>query len=260
MRGLGILAIAAISAVAIVCLILMILLMPGLTPTHENPPVEPAGCAFLDEEDHFVVQFGLNDADGDPVRADGIVVSVIQDKANVELYNRTFTVTKSQFKWYTTVLGTKVLAYKWEIPYTEVNKTYGTGLTLDGSITFIYGDTAIKDNCPVIGLPDALKTTIEERMNVTINDHGRVQAIFHEKHVYVNLTVENISPIPQKLWGSYWKIETDNTTIYNCHLMNPNPPDELASGESFTWMICFAIPIDEAPVKIIYHGEIEIDL
>ena len=241
-------------------LVVGVIILISFEPEQENPPTEMAGLNFLDEDTHFTVYFGLNDVNGDFVRADGSVTTTIRDNVNVELYNTTFALRSSQFKWFRNILGDKVLAYRWEIPYSDVNKTYGTGLTLSGSITFRYKDRYITGIDSIVGLPDALKTTISDRINVTVNDYGKVPDGFRKDDVYVNVTVENICPIQLRLWGAHWKVETENATVYSWRWDDPSPPDELASGASFTWMIYFSVPLDEDPVKIIYHDELEINL
>ncbi|MFQ6060384.1 MAG: hypothetical protein ACE5KV_03680 [Thermoplasmata archaeon] len=255
MIGKVILAVVIIVVVAFVFLIVVGILLVG-----EEEPVEVHSANFQDEGDHFEVYFTLHDADSDYVKADGNVTVTIKDDYNATLYSDTFLVEKSDFKWYETLFGVNILAYKWDIPYSEVNKSYSGGYSLDGIITFEYKGTEMSSGEEYVPLPDALKATIYEIFNLTVNDHGRWGSGYHAGDVYVNVTMENICPYQQDLRWTSWDIETSDGLVFGWSGDDPNPPDKLNSGASFTWIIYFDVPEAKTPVKIIYHDELEVAL
>lgn len=249
----------ALAIVVIVCVVLAALAVLFLfAPQEENSPEQMAVANFVEGEDHFETYFTLVDSEGNPVRAAGNVTVVIYDDLAI-LYNDTFTVGKSDFHEYETLFGLELLACKWDIPFAEVSKSFGGGISLDGMITFEYEGTEMGSGEQYVPLPDALKATLGETYNLTVNYHGRVGPgnVSYEDHVYVNVTMVNICPYQQDLWITPWEVETSDGLFFNWGGSDPLPPGKLNSGAGFTWTLYFDVPVDKTPVKVIYYEELE---
>ncbi|MFQ6107814.1 MAG: hypothetical protein ACE5QF_09580 [Thermoplasmata archaeon] len=250
---------AAIIILAI--LIFSVLLLFTLMPAEEKPPEKMGIANFLEESDRFEVYFTLEDSDGDQVRADGNVTVVIKDSL-ATLYTDTFTIEKSDFGQYETPFGLELLAYKWDIPFSDVNKSFAGEPSLDGIITFVYEGKEMSSGEEYVSLPDALKATLYETFNLTVNEHGRVPplVISYGGYVYVNVTMTNICPFQQDLWQTVWEVETSDGLVFGWGGDDPDLPDKLDSGASFTWVIYFDVPDGKTPIRIIYYDELEVPL
>ena len=249
----------ALAVVVIVCVVLAALaVMFLLAPQEENPPEQMAVANFVEGEDHFETYFTLVDSEGNQVRADGNVTVVIYDDL-ATLYNDTFAVGKSDFHGYETLFGLELLACKWDIPFAEVSRSFGGGMSLDGVITFEHEGTEMSSGEQYVPLPDALKATLGETYSLTVNDHGRVGPgnVSYVDQVYVNVTMVNICPYQQDLWMTLWEVETSDGLFFSWGGSDPWPPDKLNSGAGFTWTVYFDVPVDKTPVKVIYYEDLE---
>ena len=103
--------------------------LDGFIPTPTKPIHHIDYFLALKKDDSLQVQFALKSEELDFISTDGNLQLIIFDETtNSSLYETEFTIKKSDFKYYETLLDKRILAYQWSIPLSDVQKciSYGT--------------------------------------------------------------------------------------------------------------------------------------
>lgn len=119
-----------LTVIAVVLAIPFFSSLPGLKPAlTPSKPIHHMDYFLVSEKDNSLqVQFALMSEDLDFISTDGTVQLTIYDETtNRSLYETEFTIKKSDFKYYETLLGKTILAYQWSILLSEVEKCISHG-------------------------------------------------------------------------------------------------------------------------------------
>ena len=142
--GIALIAVVVIGVIAIAYLASLPRLTEPFAPAKSIHHIDY--FVLLEKGETLQAQFALMSQDLDFVSTDGTVKLIISDEAtNQTVYETKFAIQKSDFKYYETALGKRVLAYLWSIQLSDVEKgfSYGTAkftfTTFDGKS---YSDTS----------------------------------------------------------------------------------------------------------------------
>lgn len=123
---------------------------PSQSSGNQNNSNEPKGSLVAGisefsvqgdgkENGSYTIVFSLFDAGKREISSDGKVSFSITDGMNRQLYNKSFSVTSSQFStWHYTFTGAEFLGYGWTIPTSEIQK----GITSTGTAKIVFTDPA----------------------------------------------------------------------------------------------------------------------
>lgn len=126
--------------------------LSGFIPTPTKP-IHHIDYFLLQEKDVTLQpQFALMSEDLDFMSTDGTVqLTIFDETTNKPLYETEFTIKKSDFNYYSTLLGKEILAYQWSIPLSDVEKCFSYGTA---KITFTATDgRSCSDTTEYITLP-----------------------------------------------------------------------------------------------------------
>jgi hypothetical protein len=120
---------------------------------------KPASIAILymwPGIDHYQCYFVLTDMSGEEISSDGTVQLMLADDLNVTIYDRTFSINKSDFQHFATLLDFDRLGYVWDLPFDDIQKTDSRNYSFEASMVFTKGDLVLTYSNPSVLIPTSL--------------------------------------------------------------------------------------------------------
>lgn len=133
--GLYIGLVLIVSVIVVGAIALQFIGTPSLPLSSPTKPIHHIDYFLVTEEGQYLqAQFALMSEDLNFISTDGTVqLTIFDETTNRTLYETEFTLKKSDFKHYQTLLGKTILAYQWSIPLSNVQKCISNGIA---KITF----------------------------------------------------------------------------------------------------------------------------